>query len=65
MPEQVYTNILRFKEDLTRYPPHFFICVPLVLDTLYNRVLPLACFTGITELLCRCGALGGMPYVIC
>ncbi|KAK9834180.1 hypothetical protein WJX81_006227 [Elliptochloris bilobata] len=35
---QVYTNIRRFKEDLTRYPPHFFICVPLVLDTLYNRV---------------------------
>jgi hypothetical protein len=35
---QVYTNIRRFKEDLTAYPPHFFICVPLVLDTLYNRV---------------------------
>ena len=40
MPVQVYTNIRRFKEDLTRYPPHFFICVPLVLDTLYNRVPP-------------------------
>ena len=46
----MYTNIRRFKEDLTRYPPHFFICVPLVLDTLYNRVPPLACLTGTTGL---------------
>ena len=46
MPEQVYTNIQRFKEDLTRYPPHFFICVPLVLDTLYNRVPPCTCLRG-------------------
>ena len=35
---QVYTNIRRFKEDLGRYPPHYFVCVPLVLDTLYKRV---------------------------
>lgn len=50
---QVYTNIPRFKEDLTRYPPHFFICVPLVLDTLYNRVPPFAGFIqGNTWLFC-------------
>ena len=36
--EQVYTNIRKFKEDLGRYPPHHFVCVPLVLDTLYGRV---------------------------
>ena len=47
MPVQVYTNIRRFKEDLTRYPPHFFICVPLVLDTLYNRVTPFAFSRGL------------------
>ena len=34
----MYTNIRRFKEDLGRYPPHYFVCVPLVLDTLYKRV---------------------------
>ena len=44
---QVYTNIRRFKEDLTRYPPHFFLCVPLVLDTLYNRVPPSARSRGL------------------
>ena len=38
MLAQVYTNIRRFKEDLGRYPPHYFVCVPLVLDTLYKRV---------------------------
>ena len=42
---QVYTNIRRFKEDLTAYPPHFFICVPLVLDTLYTRVRCAAALT--------------------
>jgi long-subunit acyl-CoA synthetase (AMP-forming) len=36
--EQVYTNIRKFKEDLGRYPPHHFVCVPLVLDTLFGRV---------------------------
>ena len=35
---QVYTNIRKFKEDLGRYPPHHFVCVPLVLDTLFGRV---------------------------
>ena len=38
LTSQVYTNIRRFKEDLGRYPPHYFVCVPLVLDTLYKRV---------------------------
>ena len=37
---QVYTNIRKFKEDLSLYPPHHFVCVPLVLDTLYGRVSP-------------------------
>ena len=35
---QVYTNIRRFRDDLTKYPPSFFVCVPLVLDSLYNKV---------------------------
>ncbi len=26
------------REDLTAFPPSFFICVPLVLDTLHTRV---------------------------
>ena len=48
---QVYTNIRRFKEDLTQFPPHFFICVPLVLDTLYNRVR-------------LCSEAGGLPSFV-
>lgn len=35
---QVYTNIRYFRDDLGKHPPHFFVCVPLVLDTLYKRV---------------------------
>lgn len=35
---QVYTNIRRFRDDLASYPPDYFVCVPLLLDTLYNRV---------------------------
>lgn len=35
---QVYTNIRKFREDLSAYPPHHFVCVPMVLDTLYGRV---------------------------
>ena len=38
LTQQVYTNIRKFKEDLGRYPPHHFVCVPLVLHTLYGRV---------------------------
>ena len=46
----------RFKEDLGKYPPHFFVCVPLVLDTLYKRVqvCPWLC------LVLRAGQCGGM-----
>ena len=36
--KQVYTNIRRFREDLTRFPPQFFVCVPLVIDTLQTKV---------------------------
>jgi long-chain acyl-CoA synthetase len=35
---QVYSNIRKFRDDLTQYPPDFFVCVPLVLDTLYTKV---------------------------
>lgn len=35
---QVYTNIRHFRDDLGKHPPAFFVCVPLVLDTLYKRV---------------------------
>ncbi|KAK9846749.1 hypothetical protein WJX84_009668 [Apatococcus fuscideae] len=35
---QVYTNIRRFRDDLGKHPPSFFVCVPLVLDSLYNKV---------------------------
>lgn len=34
----MYTNIRKFREDLTNYPPHHFVCVPMVLDTLHSRV---------------------------
>lgn len=37
--KQVITNIRKFKDDLTAYPPDHFVCVPLVLDTLYNKVM--------------------------
>lgn len=36
--KQVYTNIRRFREDLTKFPPQFFVCVPLVIDTLQTKV---------------------------
>ena len=39
MRPQVYSNIKKFREDLEQYPPHFFVCVPLVLDTLHSRVM--------------------------
>ena len=35
---QVYSNIKKFRDDLLVHPPHFFVCVPLVLDTLHSRV---------------------------
>lgn len=34
----IYTNIKRFRDDLGRFPPAYFVCVPLVLDTLHSRV---------------------------
>lgn len=34
----MYTNLRRFREDLTAFPPDHFVCVPLVLDTLHTRV---------------------------
>ncbi len=34
----VYTGIKHFREDLQRFPPDYFVCVPLVLDTLHTRV---------------------------
>eukprot|EP00897_Mesotaenium_endlicherianum_P006596 jgi/Mesen1/5965/ME000301S05096 len=35
---QVYSSVKTFKEDLTVYPPDYFIAVPLVYDILYNGV---------------------------
>ncbi|GAX82801.1 hypothetical protein CEUSTIGMA_g10227.t1 [Chlamydomonas eustigma] len=34
----IYTNIRKFKDDLPKYRPDHFVCVPLVLDTLYTRI---------------------------
>ncbi|EFN50517.1 hypothetical protein CHLNCDRAFT_139443, partial [Chlorella variabilis] len=34
---QVYSNIRKFREDLTAHPPDYFVCVPLVLDTLHGK----------------------------
>ena len=44
--KQVYTNIRRFREDLTKFPPQFFVCVPLVIDTLQTKVG--ACWTKLS-----------------
>lgn len=35
----VYSNIRKFRDDLTAYPPDHFVCVPLVLATLYDKVM--------------------------
>ena len=37
---QVYSTIKKFRDDLQQFPPDFFVCVPLVLDTLHSRVSP-------------------------
>lgn len=29
---------MQFRDDLQRHPPTYFVCVPLVLETLYSRV---------------------------
>lgn len=34
---QVYSSVRKFKEDLQAFPPDYFVCVPLVLDALYNK----------------------------
>ena len=34
----VYSSVKTLRRDLTLYPPHAFVTVPLVLDTLYKRV---------------------------
>lgn len=36
---EVFTSIRKFREDLTVHPPDHFVCVPLVLDTLHNKVM--------------------------
>ncbi|KAL6774385.1 LCL1 [Auxenochlorella protothecoides x Auxenochlorella symbiontica] len=35
---QVFTSVRHFRDDLQRHPPTYFVCVPLVLETLYSRV---------------------------
>lgn len=37
-----------FRTDLTAFPPDFFVCVPLVLDTLHSKVRPL-CLKGVRK----------------
>eukprot|EP00798_Chlamydomonas_sp_ICE-L_P018464 gene18464-24946_t len=37
--KKVYTTIPKFGQDLAKYKPNHFVCVPLVLDTLYSRVM--------------------------
>jgi hypothetical protein len=34
----VFTSLRHFRDDLIAHPPDHFVCVPLVLDTLYNKV---------------------------
>jgi long-chain acyl-CoA synthetase len=40
---EVFSTLRTFRDDLTAYPPDHFVCVPLVLDTLYNKVRGHAC----------------------
>ncbi len=47
--KQVYTSIRRFREDLTKFPPQFFVCVPLVIDTLQTKVSAPDLHTPYTE----------------
>ncbi|KAI8109379.1 hypothetical protein M9434_000663 [Picochlorum sp. BPE23] len=35
----VFTNIRNMKKDLQKYTLDHFVCVPLILDTLYSRIL--------------------------
>lgn len=36
---QVHTTIPKFGQDLAKYKPDHFVCVPLVLDTLHGRIM--------------------------
>eukprot|EP00271_Cylindrocystis_brebissonii_P016537 TRINITY_DN402_c0_g2_i1.p1 TRINITY_DN402_c0_g2~~TRINITY_DN402_c0_g2_i1.p1 ORF type:complete len:791 (+),score=156.45 TRINITY_DN402_c0_g2_i1:455-2827(+) len=36
--KQVYSGVKTFKEDLSKFPPDYFIAVPLVFDILYKGV---------------------------
>lgn len=35
---EVFSTLRTFRDDLTAHPPDHFVCVPLVLDTLYSKV---------------------------
>ena len=39
---QVYSSVRHFRDDLQKHPPTYFVCVPLVLDSLRTRVSPAA-----------------------
>ncbi|CAI0447584.1 unnamed protein product [Linum tenue] len=36
--EQVYTTVMKFKDDLKRYQPHYIVSVPLIFETLYRGI---------------------------
>lgn len=36
--KQIYSSVKTFKEDLSKFPPDYFLAVPLVFDILYNGV---------------------------
>ena len=58
----MYTNIRRFKDDLsTTYPPDHFVCVPLVLDTLHKKVRQTSCEVLPTHEVARLQCIQGMP----
>lgn len=48
----VHSNVRRFRDDLGTYPPDYLVCVPLVLDTLYSRVMAKLKSAGKLLLLC-------------
>jgi len=52
--KEVYTSKFKFRDDLTAHPPDHFVCVPLVLETLYNKV----CAPGTGP---ECARLGPEP----
>jgi hypothetical protein len=35
---EVFSSLRTFRDDLAAYAPDHFVCVPLVLDTLHNKV---------------------------